>query len=351
MNVQGRDCSIVVKTSYRETVQFGEAELPGRNAVHFCGIPYAEETIREAVSLLTEEAAIEGDGLYRAIRKSTGVTGCVVTPLTIGTVPFLLYLAMGSAGLPLYVSETRNIYRYKLDLLPAEDSTRFDLIQDRAPFCKPNGDAENQGFSAHLMGRRKLYEGCAVTGFELRIHREEAVKLRLDIRGEQPPAIYPYQDIAPAERGERFMGDRVTYRINGTKYHNIYGLTLSVKKEGGTRTELWIKRVVNPYPYGFTTSSFAKQNSLNSLQPPSVAAMQGSDIPDLIEELTITAQLLRDKYEYRYYGMFRLTLSRLILTADETAVDCADGVIGPLRYYCAGLVQTEVFTTDGGNLE
>jgi hypothetical protein len=26
------------------------------------GIPYAEETIREAVSLLTEEAAIEGDG-------------------------------------------------------------------------------------------------------------------------------------------------------------------------------------------------------------------------------------------------------------------------------------------------
>jgi hypothetical protein len=35
----------------------------------------------------------------------------------------------------------------------------------------------------------------------------------------------------------------------------------------------------------------------------------------------ITAQLLRDKYEYRYYGMFRPTLSRLVLTAD--------GVIGP----------------------
>ena len=86
MITNGCDCSIVVKTAYRET-----------------GIPYAEETIREAVSLLTEEAAIEGDGSCRAIRKNSGVTGCVVTPLTIGTAPLLLYFAMGSSGLPLYV--------------------------------------------------------------------------------------------------------------------------------------------------------------------------------------------------------------------------------------------------------
>jgi hypothetical protein len=306
MVINGRDCLIVIKTRYRET-----------------GVPYDEETIREAVSLLTEEAAIEGDGICRAIRKSNGVTGCVVTPLTIGTVPLLFYLAMGSAGLPLYVSETRNIYRYKLDLLPAENSARFDLIQDRAPFGKPNGDAENQGFSAHLMGRRKIYEGCAVTGFELRIHREEAVKLRLDIQGERPPEIYPYQDIAPTEAGERFMGNRVTCRINGTEYRNIYGLTLTTEKEGGTKTELWIKRALE----------------------------QGPEIPGIIDELTITAQLLRDKYEYRYYGMFRLTLSRLVLTADGTAINSADGVIGPLRYYCAGLVQAEVFTNSGESLE
>jgi hypothetical protein len=256
MLVNGRDCLIVVKTQYLET-----------------GIPYAEETIREAVSLLTEEAAIEGDGSCWAIRKSGGVIGCVVTPLAIGTAPLLLYLAMGSAGLPLYVSETRNIYLYKLNLLPAENSTRFDLVQDRG-------------------GSRKLYEGCAVTGFELRIHREQAVKLKLDIRGERPPAIYPYQDIAPTETGERFMGDRVTYRINGTEYRNIYGLTLSTKKENGTRTELWIKR---------------------SLE-------QGPDLPGIINELTITAQLLRDKYEYRYYGMFRITLTRLVLVSDGTAI-------------------------------
>jgi hypothetical protein len=303
--VQGRDCLIVIKTAYREA-----------------GLPYSEETIREAVSLLTEEAPIEGDGCCRAIRKSGGVTGCVVTPLTIGTAPLLLYLAMGSTGLPVYVSESRNLYLYRLNLLPAEDSTRFDLVQERAPSGTPNGDAEDQGFSAHLMGGRKLYEGCAVIAFELRIHRGEAVKLKLDIRGEREAVVYPYQDKTSTERGERFMGDRVSYRINGVEYANIYGLTLSARKEGGTRTELWIKR----------------------------ALQQGADLPGIIEELTVTAQLLRDNYEYRHYGMFRLTLTRLVLTADETAVDCGDGVIGPLRYYCAGSLNAEVFTADGGTL-
>jgi hypothetical protein len=268
------------------------------------GVPYTEETIREAVSLLTEEAPIEGDGSCRAIKKNGGITGYVVTPLTIGTAPLLLYLAMGSAGLPLYVSETRNLYLYKLNLLPLEDSTRFDLVQDRG-------------------GSRKLYEGCAVTAFELRIVRGEAVKLKLDISGERPPVIYPYQDMAPAEIGERFMGDRVRYRINAMEYLNIYGLTLAAKKEGGTKTELWIKR---------------------SLE-------QGGDLPQLIEELTITAQLYREKYEYRHYGMFRITLTRLVLTADETAVDTADAVIGPLRYYVAGTVAAEVFTNSGETLE
>jgi hypothetical protein len=287
MLVNGRDCLIVIKTAYREA-----------------GLPYSEETIREAVSLLTEEAPIEGDGSCRAIRKSGGVTGCVVTPFTIGTAPLLLYLVMGSTGLPVYVSESRNLYLYRLNLLPAEDSTRFDLVQDRG-------------------GSRKLYEGCAVTRFELRIVRGEAIKLKLDIRGEREAAVYPYTDLLKTETEERFMGDRVSYRINGMEYTNIYGLTLSARKEGGTRTELWIKRVME----------------------------KGADFPGIIEELSITAQLRRDNYEYRHYGMFRLTLTRLVLTADETTVDCADGVIGPLRYYCAGLVQAEVFTADGGTLE
>jgi hypothetical protein len=115
------------------------------------------------------------------------------------------------------------------------------------------------------------------------------------------------------------MGDKVTYRINGNEYRNIYGLTLSVKKEGGTKTELWIKRNLE----------------------------HGGDLPGVIEELTITAQLLRDNYEHRYYGMFRITLTRPVLLSDETAVDSADGVIGPLRYYAAGTVNAEVFTNTG----
>jgi hypothetical protein len=230
---------------------------------------------------------------------------------------------MGSAGLPLYVSETRNLYLYRLNLLPVEDGSRFDLVQERSPIGMPNGDAENQGFSANLTGRRILYEGCAVTGFELRINRGETVHLKLDIRGEHSPVIYPYTDPLVMEPGERFSGDYVTYRINGTEYRNIYGLTLLTKKEGGTRTELWIKRALEQSP----------------------------DIPDVIEELTITAQLLRDKYEYRRYGMFRITLTRLVLVSDETVVDCADAVIGPLRYYVAGTVNAEAFASTGETLE
>jgi hypothetical protein len=287
MTVQGCDCLIVIKTAYREM-----------------GVPYAVETLREAVSLLKEEAAIEGDGSCGALRKSGGVMGCVVTPVTIGSAPLLLCLAMGSTGLPLYVSETRNLYLYRLNLLPMESGSRFDLVQER-------GDV------------RKFYEGCAVTGFELRFNRGETVHLKLDMLGEHPPTIYPYQDTAPTETGERFMGDRVTYRINDTEYTNIYGLTLSVKKVGGTKTELWIKR---------------------SLE-------HGGDLPEIIEELTITAQLLRDNYEYRYFGMFRITLIRLVLLSDETAVDSADAVIGPLRYYVAGTVNAEVFTSTGETLE
>jgi len=290
MKVQGCDCSIVIKTAFWEI-----------------DVPYSEETLREAVSLLQEEAFIEGDGISRAIRKKGGVTGCVVTPLTIETAPLLLYLAMGSAGLPVFVSETRNIYQYRLNLLPMEDTDHFDLVQDRG-------------------GERKLFESCRVKGFELRFIREEAIKLKLDICGEFPAVVYPYTDTARSQTSEmsgtvigreRFNGDSVKYRVNGKEYTNIYGLTLSAKKEGGTKTEIWIKRVLD----------------------------KGADIPEIIDELTITAQLLRDKYEYRHYGTFRITIKSLVLTADETDVKSTGAVIGPLRYYVADTVTAEVFSS------
>jgi hypothetical protein len=283
MKVQGCDCSIVIETAHRET-----------------DIPYSDETLREAVSFLQEEASIEGDGVCRGIRKVSGVTGCVVSPLTIGTAPLLLYLAMGVAGLPLYVSETRNLYRYSLDLLPTEDTEQFDLIQDRK-------------------NERLLFEGCRIQGFELRVMRDEAIKLKLEICGECAPKAYPYTDNFAREKGERFNGDSVTYKINGQEYTNIYGITLVSKKQGGTNTELWIKR----------------------------ALQNGGDIPAVIDDMCITAQLLRTQYEYRYYGTFRITLKKLVLIADETEVNASGAVICPLRYYVSGGVSTEVFTSDG----
>jgi len=282
MKIQGCDCSIVIKTAHHEF-----------------DVPYSEETIREAVSLLQEEASIEGDGNRKAIVKKCGVTGCVVTPLTIGTTPLLLYLAMGSAGLPVFVSESRDMYRYQLNLLPLEDADCFDLIQDRK-----------------MSNERKLFEGCRVNGFELRILRDEAVKLKLDICGECPATVYPYSEIFERESGERFNGGNASYSINGFENKNIYGLTLVTKKECGTKTELWIKRV-----------------------------LENTDLPQNIEELTITAKLLNDKYEYRFFGMFRITIKRLVLISDETNVNNADTVIAPLRYYVSGAVSTEVFST------
>jgi len=282
MLVNGCDCSIVIKTSRCEI-----------------DIPYSEETIREAVSVLQEEAAIEGGGECKGIRKVIGVTGCVVTPLTMETAPLLLYLAMGAVGKSVFVSGTRDLYKCDLSLLPLEDTERFDLIQDRGGECK-------------------LYEVCAVSGFELRILRGEAVKLKLDICGEWPPRAYPYTDSVKKVSGtERFNSDFVTCNINGKEYGNIYGLTILCKKEGGTRTEIWIKRVLE----------------------------NDNDLSYNIEELTITAKLLRDKYENRHYGIFRITLNKLVMVSDETNVNSTDAVVGPLRFYVSGTVTTEVFTS------
>ena len=279
--VQGSECSIVIKTTHCEM-----------------DVPYSEETIREAVSFIQEEASIEGIGVCGGIRINRGVIGCVVTPLTIYTVPLFLYLAMGSIGNPVYVSETRNVYRYYLNLLPLEDSGFFSLIQDRG-------------------NERKLFEGCKVKGFELRIMRGEAVKLKLDIYGENPSIVYPFVNKSKLFSEECFNGDCVTYRINNQEYKNIYGMTLLTKKESGIKTELLIKRVLENTP----------------------------DIPEVIEEMTITAQLTRTQYEQRFFGMFRITLKRLFLISDETIVETADTVIGPLRYYAAGSVSVEVFTS------
>jgi transposase-like protein len=299
MLVNGCDCSIVIKTSNQEM-----------------SVPYSNETIRESVLFLLEEASIEGNGICKGIRKSGGVTGCVVTPLTIGTAPLLLYLALGSSESPVFVTQTRNVYLYFLCLTSLEDSENFSLIQERA----------NNSEQIISNKERKVYEGCGVSGFELRIMRGESIKLKLEICGDCPPRNFPYTDTAQRQTSEmsssvigneRFSGDFVTYKVNGQEYKNIYGVTISVKKENGTKTELLIKRALE----------------------------QGGDLPEVIKELTITARLLRNKYEYRHFGTLRITLFNLFSLSDETEIVAADTVIGPVRYYCAGSVFAEVFTS------
>jgi hypothetical protein len=281
MSVLGRDCTIVFKTEKREL-----------------GLPYTEETLREAAVLLEEQASIEGDGVCRAIRKSAGIIGCVVTPLNSETVPFLLALAFGGSGQPVYVSESRNLYRHTLDLAPLEDGPLFEVIQGRET--------------------RRFYERCGVSGFELRNMRGQALSLKLDISGEGGPVVYPYDDPVMVSEGERFKEDGVRYYINDRECKNIYGLTITVRKDGGTKTEVRIHRSLSNEEFGICNEE--------------------------IEAVSITARLFRDGYETGHYGMFRITLSRLVLMADETSIDSADAVIGPLRYYCAGGLSAEVYT-------
>jgi len=280
MNVNGRDCTITIKTTHHEF-----------------DVPYSEETIREAVSILQEEASIEGDGNCKAIFKKNGVTGCVVTPLTIDTVPLLLYLAFGSAGKPIYVSQTRNVYSSKLNLLPLEDTECFDLIQDRK-------------------NERRVFEDCRIQGFEFRIENDNAIKLKLDVCGERSAKTYLYTDDVDKTTGERFKSNCVDYYINEKINNFIYGITLSVKKIGGVKTEIWIKRIL---PIG-------------------------NELPECIEEIDIRARLLSSKYECNNYGLFSITLKNLVLISDETNINSSDTVIDPLRYYVSGGVSATVHT-------
>ena len=191
-----------------------------------------------------------------------------------------------------------------MDLIPAEDVKCFDLIQDR-------------GQIANKVGSRKLYEDCRVHGFELRIKRGDNVKLRLDVLGDRSLTILAIKENIPRESGERFYGDNVSDLINGREYTNIYGLTIISKKQGGTKTEVWIKRAVQ----------------------------QDNEIPGIIDELVITTQLLKYNFEDRHFGTFRITLKKLVLVSNETAINSTDTVIGPLRFYVTGKVSTEVYTS------
>jgi hypothetical protein len=185
---------------------------------------------------------------------------------------------------------------------------------------------------------RRLFEGCRVEGFELRINRGEesersgedavrAVMLRMDVAGDYPAVAFPADGSLAVTGGERFTEQGVRYEIDGGENRDIYGFSVAVKKAGGTRAEVRIHRVL------WAEKVF----------------------PAIIEGLTVTAQLYRERYGMgqqveRYFGLFRIRLSRLVLMADETLIDSTGPVIGPLRYYCAGGISADVFTDGAGGL-
>jgi hypothetical protein len=266
-------------------------------------IPYTEETIRENITLLEEYPGIEGKGNVKAKRTSCGAVGCIVTSLTISAAPLLLYLAFGEVRYSACISEIGNLYKNCIDLVPLLDTEAFGLLQDRGI-------------------EKKYYAVCRVKSFELRILRDEAIKLKLDISSEKAPIAYPVNEQFRNERGERFKGENVEYHINERKYKNVYGVTLNVKKENGVKTEVWIRRVLE----------------------------KETDLPETIDKLSITASLLRDRYGEGHFGKLRITLRNLILSHDETAIECDDSVIGPLRYFVNGEAIAEVFTTGEGSI-
>jgi hypothetical protein len=194
-----------------------------------------------------------------------------------------------------FVSETRNLYQSNIDLCSTEKSQRFNLIEQ-------------------LGNTQKEYPDCVCSAFELRIHRNEAIKAHLDVDGDAPT-------IGNGEQGnknvERFKEDGVIFFFHGKFYRNIYGATLSVKKED-CKAELTLNRV-----------------------------LEEEDLPRHINLLTISARLFRDKYEERHFGTFSITLFDLDLISDETSVNTCDAVIGPLRYVVSGSVNATVFEERG----
>jgi hypothetical protein len=224
----------------------------------------------------------------------------VVTPLTIDTVPLLLSLAFGKSDVPVFVSGTRNLYKSTLRMIYREDIHPFDLIQNRT------GSANGEKF---------LFEGCKIYDFEIRIEREQWIKLRFDVESEIRPKKIISDDKKYNEYVDCFSSDHVIYSIDRQECNNIYGVTIHCIKQEGFLTEIWIKEVLE----------------------------QGSDVRIEIEELLITARLLRDKYEANQFGSFNIIMRNLVLTRDETNVESSGAVMGVRHYFVMGSVTAEVF--------
>jgi len=265
-------------------------------------VPFCNKTLRDKYDLYLAEAAIEGAGLRAGIAERSGVCGGFTTPLTLKTAPVLLGVMFGDVKTAFFVSGTQNMYQTDIKLCGADISKRFTLVEEWG-------------------NTKKEYADCVCSGFEIRIHREEALKAHLDIDSDKPMSSEQLamsnekdEKALRFDGGERFKEVGVSYFIDGKFYYSIYAATLCVNKTGGCKTELLVNRV-----------------------------LEKEDLPEHIDLLDISARMFREQYEERRYGTFHITLFNLDLISDETAVNSADAVIGPLHYAVSGSVNAAVY--------
>jgi hypothetical protein len=291
--INGRDCRLWVKAG-------GEV----------IDVPYSVETIREA---------------------ETGLGGCFVSSLSIETAPGLLGLAFGAVGEWAAVAEMRDLYCRELSVAGGDAGAGFGVRQWRG------GDVRE-------------YEDCRIEGFELRIERGEAVRAKVEVCGgkralhampvQQPPSPSPSpqgggekEEEMSYKKGnegyemegkkravfrERFQGRGVAFWSGGREWRGIYAATISCRRVGEkVKTRVMIHRVLGMKGTACRAPTFGT--------PREIGAME------------IRCRLFRDEYEAGQVGMFTIRLAGLALVSDETVVDSADAVIGPLLYGCEAL--------------
>ncbi|MDR0908724.1 MAG: hypothetical protein LBM77_03060 [Spirochaetaceae bacterium] len=309
--MNGENCTITIKTKYISA-----------------SVPYSEESIREAVSIIRDtDEATEKTSFTRQV---DGVAGCVIAPLTVGNAPLLLALAFGREQKASVVSEgvarnapTSVMYRHHLIMKSLKKSPTFDLIQDRG--CE-----------------KRLYEGCSVWDFEMQslylrrkifgvvnVHHSgndddiQHITLKLEMRGGNNPVVFGSDEVVSTGRADPAPTDNnvdndplyndggIRYEINGVEVSGIYGFSIKTRRDGKPKVFVRLHRILGK-----------------------------SELPDIIDKLTITAQVFKGGVS----GIFKINLERLLLVADETIVNTADKVIGPLRYFVAGNISADVYS-------
>jgi hypothetical protein len=191
-------------------------------------VPFVSRTMRDRWAVLKEEAGIEGDYVKRSLNIRTGTTGGFTTPVTLGTARLLLCLMFGSIDDGVFVTETRGLYRYQLNMKPTELTECFSIIEEWG-------------------ANRKLYPEVVVKSFELRAHRGENVMVRFNVEGNRKSVTTTgiAGNVKPRTLPpERFNENGNVYTIDGITCNSIYAITLFCDKTNSLKTQIVLHRIL-----------------------------------------------------------------------------------------------------------